>query len=203
MLLVFCMGFKFGGSIYKTSSVRFITALSFLSLFCKFSFSFQFCLFAFFAYCLICASVADCSYRIIPVLFPIILVIVGIVFSLINSFLGETYFYRFVNSLLGILAGGGILITIGFLGQLIYKKEVIGGGDIKLMAAVGAFIGWEKVLLAVFLAAVFGGITGLLLIIIKKLNKKDYIPFGPFLSLASFITIFLPEPKVFLNMFFI
>lgn len=139
-----------------------------------------------------------------PCVVSIVLIIVGIISSLLgNSFLGETYFYRFANSLLGILAGGGILIAIGFLGQLIYKKEVIGGGDIKLMAAVGAFIGWEKALLAVFLAAVFGGIAGLLLIIIKKLNKKDYIPFGPFLSLASFITIFLPEPKVFLNMFFI
>jgi leader peptidase (prepilin peptidase)/N-methyltransferase len=203
MLLVFFIGFKVGDRVYKTSFVRFVTALSFLSLFYKFSFSFQFCLFAFFTYCLISVSVADYLHRIIPALFPTILAITGVLFSFGNSFLGETYLYRLVNSLLGILAGGGILTAIGFFGQLVYKEEVMGDGDAKLMAGVGAFIGWQKVLLAIFIGIVFGAIAGLLLIIIKKINRKDYIPFGPFLSLASFIIIFLPEPSVLLNMFFI
>jgi leader peptidase (prepilin peptidase)/N-methyltransferase len=203
MLLVFCIGFKVGDRIYKTSFIRFVAALSFLALFYKFYFSFQFCLFAFFAYCLISVSVVDYLHRIIPVLFPIVLTITGVVFSFGNNFLGETHLYRFVNSLLGIFAGSGILIVIGFLGQLVYKKEVMGGGDVKLMAGVGAFIGWQRVLFAIFIAAVFAAIAGLLLIIIKKISRKDYIAFGPFLSLASFITIFLPNPSVFLNMFFI
>jgi leader peptidase (prepilin peptidase)/N-methyltransferase len=120
-----------------------------------------------------------------------------------NSVLGETYLLRFTNSILGILTGGGVLLIAGLLGQLIYKKEVMGGGDVKLMAGVGAFIGWEKVLFAVLIAAIMGSIAGLILLAAKKIEKKGYIPFGPFLSAASFITIFFPQPSSFLNTFFI
>jgi leader peptidase (prepilin peptidase)/N-methyltransferase len=117
-----------------------------------------------------------------------------------NSALNETYSSRFINSVLGILAGGGVLFVAGFLGQLIYKREVIGGGDIKLMASVGAFIGWEKALFAVFIAVVMGGIVGLMLLAAKKIEKKEYIPFGPFLSAASFMALFLPQPSLVFDM---
>jgi leader peptidase (prepilin peptidase)/N-methyltransferase len=120
-----------------------------------------------------------------------------------NSALDKTYPSRFINSVLGILAGGGVLLAAGFLGQLIYKKEVMGGGDIKLMASVGAFIGWEKALFAVFIAAVMAGIVGLILLAAKKIEKKGYIPFGPFLSAASFMTLFLPQSSLLFDMVFI
>jgi leader peptidase (prepilin peptidase)/N-methyltransferase len=119
-----------------------------------------------------------------------------------NLALGETYSSRFINSVLGILTSGGVLLTAGFLGQLIYKKKVMGDGDIKLMASIGAFIGWKKALLAVFIAAVMGGIAVLILLAAKKIKKKEYIPFGPFLSTASFITLFLPQVSSLLDIFF-
>ncbi|MDR1926679.1 MAG: A24 family peptidase [Endomicrobium sp.] len=202
-ILVFYIGFKIGNSIRRTDFIRFITAFSFIVLFYKFAFSVQFFLLAFLTFSLISVSVIDFFHRIIPVMFPIILVIVGVIFSFFNGVLGKTNLSRFLNSFSGVLIGGGILIITGFLGHLIYKKEVIGGGDVELMAGVGAFIGWEKVLFAVFIAALFGSITALLLIVCKKIKMKDYIPFGPFLSVGSFITIFLPRPLLILNMFFI
>ncbi|MCA6085683.1 A24 family peptidase [Candidatus Endomicrobiellum agilis] len=203
LLLVFYIGFKIGNVIYKTSFVKFLSAFSLAFLFYKFSFSFQFILFAFFTFSLIFVSVVDYFHRIIPVIFPILLIITGVIFSFMNSVLGGTYLPRFANSILGILTGGGVLLIAGLLGQLIYKKEVMGGGDVKLMAGVGAFIGWEKALFAIFFAAITGSIAGLILLAAKKIEKKEYIPFGPFLSSASFITIFFPQPSSFLNTFFI
>ncbi|GMO54252.1 MAG: hypothetical protein Ta2C_07250 [Candidatus Endomicrobiellum trichonymphae] len=197
IILVSYAGFKIGNGICKTSFIKFLSALSFALLFYRFSFSFQFILFAFLTFSLISVSTTDYFHRIIPAIVPIFLIITGFIFSFMNSALGETYPSRFINSVLGILTGGGVLLAAGFLGQLIYKKEVIGGGDIKLMAGVGVFIGWEKALFAVFIAAVMGGIAGLILLAAKKIEKKGYIPFGPFLSAASFITLFLPQPYMF------
>ena len=203
IILVSYAGFKIGNGICKTSFIKFLSALSFALLFYRFSFSFQFILFAFLTFSLISVSVTDYFNRIIPAIFPVFLIIAGVIFSFVNSALGETYSSRFINSVLGILTGGGVLLAAGFLGQLIYKKEVIGGGDIKLMAGVGAFVGWEKVLFAVFIAAIMGGIASLVLLAAKKIEKKGYIPFGPFLSAASFITIFLTQPSSLFDMFFV
>jgi leader peptidase (prepilin peptidase)/N-methyltransferase len=202
--LVFYVGFKIGNIIYKTSFIKFLSAFSSALLFCRFSFSFQFILFAFLSFSLIFVSVIDYFHRIIPIIFPIFLIVTGVIFSFMNSALDETtYSSRFINSVLGILAGGGVLLAAGFLGRLICKKEVVGGGDMKLMASVGAFIGWEKALFAVFIAAVMAGIAGLILLTAKKIEKKGYIPFGPFLSAASFLTLFLPQPSLLFDMFFI
>jgi leader peptidase (prepilin peptidase)/N-methyltransferase len=202
IILVFYVGFKVGNVICKNSFIKFLSAFSFTLLFCRFSFSFQFVLFAFLTFSLISVSVIDYFNRIISVTFPFFLIITGVTFSFINLALGETHSSRFINSVLGIFTGGGILLAAGFLGQFIYKKEVIGGGDIKFMASVGAFIGWEKVLFAVFIAAAMGGIAGLILLAAKKIEKRGYIPFGPFLSAASFITLFLPQFSSVLDMFF-
>jgi leader peptidase (prepilin peptidase)/N-methyltransferase len=134
---------------------------------------------------------------------PILLVIAGILLSFVNISLGETYLSRLINSISGIISGFGVLFIAGTLGQFVYKKEVMGGGDIKFMAGIGSFIGIEKVFLAVLIAALAGSIAGLCLIALKKVERKGYIPFGPFLSSATFISIFIQYPSSFFNMFFL
>ncbi|MDR2666441.1 MAG: A24 family peptidase [Endomicrobium sp.] len=203
LILVFCAGFVAGSVIYKTYFIKLLCAFSFAFLFYKFSFSFQFIIFVFLVFLLIYVSVMDYFYRIIPVIFPILLIIFGIFSSFVNSTLGEICSFRFANSFLGLLAGGGILFMAGILGWFIYKREAIGGGDVKLMAAVGTFMGWEKVLFAIFIATILGSIVGLVFILLKKIEKKGYIPFGPFLSVASFIVLFTPKPSLILHKFFI
>ncbi|MDR3274493.1 MAG: A24 family peptidase [Endomicrobium sp.] len=79
----------------------------------------------------------------------------------------------------------------------------MGGGDIKFMAGIGSFIGIEKVFLAVLIAALAGSIVGLCLIALKKVERRGYMPFGPFLSSGTFITIFIQYPSSFFSMFFI
>jgi leader peptidase (prepilin peptidase)/N-methyltransferase len=78
----------------------------------------------------------------------------------------------------------------------------MGGGDVKLMLGVGAFVGVERVLVSIFIASFLASIVGLILILFKKKSKEMYIPFGPFLSLASFAVVFIPKPIQLFDMFF-
>jgi leader peptidase (prepilin peptidase)/N-methyltransferase len=202
ILFVFYIGFKLGNGIHKNFYIRLICAVSLLFLFYKFSFSLQFLMFSFFTVTLISVSVEDYFHKLIPIIAPPLLFVVGLLFSFFNPFLGKSYFFKFFNSVLGALAGGGILFLIGILGEFFYKKEVMGGGDIKLMLGVGAFVGVERVLVSIFIASFLASIVGLILILFKKKSKEMYIPFGPFLSLASFAVVFIPKPIQLFDMFF-
>jgi leader peptidase (prepilin peptidase)/N-methyltransferase len=103
-----------------------------------------------------------------------------------------------LHSFFGIIVGGGLIYLSGFLFDLVYFKllkkppiqgetESMGGGDVKLLAMIGAFLGWQKAILAFFLAPFLGALIG----IFNLLVKKDHtIPYGPFLSLAAIVSIF-------------
>jgi leader peptidase (prepilin peptidase)/N-methyltransferase len=90
-------------------------------------------------------------------------------------------------SVLGILAGGGSIFAMGAMGSLAFKKEAMGGGDVKMMAMVGAFIGWKLVLLAFFIAPIFGAVVG---VFAKVRRGSETIPYGPYLSLGALIAVF-------------
>jgi leader peptidase (prepilin peptidase)/N-methyltransferase len=91
---------------------------------------------------------------------------------------------------LGILAGGGSLFVVGIAGEYIFKKdEVMGGGDIKLMALAGAVFGWQTAFLTIVMAAVIGSVGGILMIAFKKFAREHRIPFGPFLTLSLWIAV--------------
>ncbi|MDR1122413.1 MAG: A24 family peptidase [Endomicrobium sp.] len=204
ILFVFYIGFKIGNvAIYKSFYIRLICAVSLVFLFCKFSFSLNFLMFSFFTVILILVSVEDYFYKLISIVDLHILFGIGLLFSFFNPiFLDKSYFLKFFNSILGAFVGGGILFLIAMLGEFFYKKEVMGGSDVKLMLGVGAFVGPERVLLSIFTASFLASIVGLVLILFKKKSKEMYIPFGPFLSLASFIAIFIPKQIQLLDMIF-
>jgi leader peptidase (prepilin peptidase)/N-methyltransferase len=99
-----------------------------------------------------------------------------------------------LDSILGIAAGGGTLYFIGWLGSIVLKKEeTMGGGDVKLMAAFGALFGWKLALLSIMLGALTGSVSGIILIILKNLKMDHKIPFGPYLALGIFISIFFGD----------
>lgn len=93
-------------------------------------------------------------------------------------------------SFLGALAGGGSIYLMGFFGELVFKKEAMGGGDVKLMAMIGSFLGWKMALLIFFLAPLFGAAVG---IVLKLKYGRETIPYGPYLSLAALVSIFFGE----------
>lgn len=94
----------------------------------------------------------------------------------------DVWYFGIMDSLLGLLAGGGVLILTGWLGNLIFRKESMGGGDVKLLAMIGTFLGWEKAVL-VFM---FAPLTAIFFALYMKYFKKsETIPFGPFLALTG------------------
>lgn len=94
-----------------------------------------------------------------------------------------------IDSGLGILVGGGIFWLVLQGSLLVLGQEGLGGGDIKLGAMLGAFLGWKATLLAVFLAVAGGGLVALALLGLKLRGRKDPIPFGPFLAAAGAIAL--------------
>ncbi len=94
------------------------------------------------------------------------------------------------SSIAGFLIGGGLIYALGLIGDIIFRKESMGGGDVKLLAMVGAFLGWKLAILAFFIAPFFGAVFG----IIEKIRTKDNtIAYGPFLVLGALVSLFWGE----------
>ncbi len=177
-------------------AIEFLCGLLFVSMYFVFGFTYSLLPFCLLVFSLLVITAIDFEFQIIPDEFSFMLMIVGFVTSFFNPFLGDVFGQRILNSFIGFLAGGGSLFAVAVIGKWIFKKDAMGGGDIKLMAGVGAFVGWEKVLFAIFIASVFGSIVGIFLILLKKIIKRQEIAFGPYLALGSYLVLFLPSPNV-------
>lgn len=100
------------------------------------------------------------------------------------------YLTGLMNSLVGLLLGGGPLFVIGWVWEKLRHVEAMGGGDIKLMGMVGSFLGWKSALLTIMFGALAGSIVGITLIVLKKHQMEKIIPFGPFLAVGAVISAF-------------
>ena len=193
--------------------VEFLSASMFLLLFMRFGLSYDFFLYIVLACSLIIATFVDLRHRIIPDEVSIGGMIVGFILSTLKGVSLKPLYFSFspmVNSLLGILIGGGVIYLTGFVFDLVYFKmlkkppiqgetESMGGGDVKLLAMIGAFLGIKGALLTFITAPFFGLIFGL----INLLSKKDHtIAYGPFLSLGALVSLFWADkiiPLLFLK----
>ncbi|WP_134700014.1 A24 family peptidase [Ammoniphilus sp. YIM 78166] len=124
-------------------------------------------------------TISDLLYKIIP---DKVNAFFFIYFFLLHLFYGPLPFFDY---LLGVLAGGGLLLFISIL-----SRGGMGGGDIKLMAVVGMAIGWKLTLLSFLVASLIGGIVGGILLAMKLVKRKEPIPFGPFLALGIVLSYF-------------
>jgi leader peptidase (prepilin peptidase)/N-methyltransferase len=130
----------------------------------------------------------DLDHRIIPD----VITLPGIPIGLAASF-GPGLISP-LEALIGMLAGGGSLFLVAWGYQLITKREGMGGGDIKLLAMIGAFIGWKGVLFTMFTASLTGTLAGMALIFRRRGDMKLAVPFGPFLAVGAIAYLFLgPE----------
>ena len=102
----------------------------------------------------------------------------------------------FINSLIGVMLGGGMLWLLAILSPYVFGKEGLGGGDIKLLAMIGAFLGWQPVLLTLMLASVLGAVVGIALLACKVMERGHYIPFGPFLVGGALVALFFQADLV-------
>lgn len=95
----------------------------------------------------------------------------------------------FVNALSGALLGFGLFLLIAKVGTALAKTEAMGGGDVKMMAMVGAFMGWKAVLLTTFLGSLTGALVGVVIMIAGGKGRRLTIPFGPFLAFGATVSL--------------
>ena len=164
-----------------------ITAISSLSLFIRYGLSLSYFFYFSFVAALIVITVIDLYHQIIPDVISLPGIGVGLLGALIIPHI------TFFNSFIGILLGGGSLFFIATLYQWLFKREGMGGGDVKLLAMIGAFLGWDAVILTILFSSLIGSITGMILMALKGKDFKYAIPFGPFLSLGAVISLFYRE----------
>ena len=134
------------------------------------------------------ASWIDLKSFILPDWLTLPLILSGLVFNIWTSHA----FCSPVDSLLGVLVGYGLLRLVDALYYQYKKQHGIGQGDAKLLAGIGAILGWQGIFPVLFLAAVSGLIVGLIMIRMKFLTYQNPIPFGPFLSLYTCVFIVSP-----------
>ena len=97
-----------------------------------------------------------------------------------------------INMVLGMLVGAGIFLAITLIGGLVYGKEAMGFGDVKLMGALGIYFGLSNIIVITLLSFLIGAILSIVLLATKIKKMDEYIPFGPFIVLGTFISIFVP-----------
>ncbi len=168
-----------------------ITAISFLCLFLRYGLSWNYLFYFSFVAALIVITVIDLYHQIIPDVISIPGIGVGLLGALILPHI------TFFNSLMGTLLGGGSLFVIATLYQWLFKREGMGGGDVKLLAMMGAFLGWDAVILTILLSSLIGSLSGILIMALKGKDFKYAIPFGPFLSLGAVIALFYKNEIIF------
>jgi leader peptidase (prepilin peptidase)/N-methyltransferase len=133
---------------------------------------------------LVVITFIDLDHQIIPDLITLPGMAIGLAVSLLPGGLG------IVEALVGLVVGGGSLYLIALLGDWLFKKESMGGGDIKMAAMLGAFLGWQKVLFVFMASALIGVIVSLAVMAFSaRLRRERVIPFGPFIALAAMVAI--------------
>lgn len=126
----------------------------------------------------------DLEFQIIPDKITLPSLAIGLIGALIAPPPG------IAQALIGAVVGGGGLLLVAYLGEWLFKKEAMGGGDIKMAAMMGAFVGWQKVLLIFMGGAFIGMIVSLVwMAVSKKIRQERLIPFGPFLALAALMAV--------------
>jgi leader peptidase (prepilin peptidase)/N-methyltransferase len=131
-----------------------------------------------FACAMIVLFVIDLQHRILPNVITVPGVALGLAFSL---FLPPGW----LSSLIGIAVGGGGLLLIAELYYRVRKEEGLGMGDVKMLAMIGAFLGWQLALLTLALSSIVGSVVGLIVIAAQKGDMKYALPYGTFLALAA------------------
>jgi len=139
---------------------------------------------------LLVVSFIDLDHQIIPDVISLPGIAVGLLFSIAG------WGPPLRTSLAGVLLGGGILYAVAAGYQLLTGREGMGGGDIKLLAMIGAFLGWRGVLVTLVLGSFTGAVIGIGLMAVRGADSRVPIPFGPFLALGALCALFFGDALI-------
>jgi leader peptidase (prepilin peptidase)/N-methyltransferase len=170
--------------------VELVSGLFAVALFNRYGFSWD----SLFLYALVAALLVVTFIDIDHQIIPDVITLPGIPVGFLSSFLLAHITYK--ESLIGIILGGGLLLCVAWGYYLLTKREGMGGGDIKLLAMIGAFLGWKGVIFTVFAASAIGTAAGLVVTLRTGAGRKLAIPFGPFLSLGALLYLFFGTQMV-------
>ncbi len=161
-----------------------VTAAMFFAAYVRFGLGIEFVAAAVFLAALIAITAIDLEHQLIPDVITLPGIVTGVLASL------ATGWTSLVDALLGIVVGGGLFFVI------ILTTGGMGGGDMKLGAMLGAFLGWKVTLVALFLAVSTGGVFAMAILLLGRKGRKDPIPFGPFLAAGGTAALFWGERLV-------
>ena len=164
------------------------TAIGYLAILWQFGLNGTTILYAALYSALIVVAGTDLSHKVIPNVITMPGVVVGLLGAATVLPVGV------INSLLGIVVGGGLLWVLAWASPYLFGKEGMGGGDIKLLALVGAFLGWKPALLTIMIGSLIGSVVGISLIVARIMKRDEYIPFGPFLVVGAVLSMFFAQP---------
>lgn len=142
---------------------------------------------------LLSAFVIDYKLQIIPNRLNLTIFETGLVIAFIY---GLSNVAITINMLLGMVAGGGIFLIITLVGGLFYGKEAMGFGDVKLMGALGLFFGFSNIIIITLVSFLIGAVLSIFLLVSKIKKTDEYIPFGPFIVIATFISMYIPFEQI-------
>jgi leader peptidase (prepilin peptidase) / N-methyltransferase len=165
--------------------VELTSGLLSMALFVRYGLSLHYLmLFAFCASLLVVAFI-DIDHKIIPDAISLPGIGFGFGYSLLPSSPVSLF-----ESVLGILVGGGSLYMVGLIYRWIRKQEGMGGGDVKLLAMIGAWMGWKSLPMVILLSSLAGSLIGGGCLLLSRRRLSEAIPFGPFLVLGAFLGLF-------------
>lgn len=169
---------------FRYPLVEILTGLLFSLVFMRFGLQWISPVYWVFASLLVVISFIDLDCRIIPDVLSLPGVAIGFLLSLFTPQLS------WIASLLGILLGGGLLLMVSLVYKLLTKVDGMGGGDVKLLAMIGAFLGWKAVFPVIFISSMVGCLVGIPLMLIRGADSRFAIPFGPFLAVGAIVYLF-------------
>ncbi len=166
---------------FRYPLVELLTGAAFALIFLKYGYKWVTLEYLLLAWGLIVVSFIDLDHMILPDVFTLPGIVIGLVGGALNP---ER---TFLSALAGMLMGGGFLWMIAYLYLLMRKEEGMGGGDIKLLAWIGAVLGWTSIPFVVLGSSVIGSVVGLVLATRSEAGLKSVIPFGPYLAFAALL----------------
>ena len=160
-----------------------VSGVIYVLLFARYGWQAAFFVYAAFASALVVIAAIDLKHYIIPhaITYP------GITVGLVGSVLVLPV--PFKSAALGAAIGVGFLYVVAVVSLLLLRREGMGGGDIALAGMIGAFLGWQALLVALMVAMVTGSAVGIVLVTLGKRGRRDLVPFGPFLAFGALATL--------------
>jgi leader peptidase (prepilin peptidase)/N-methyltransferase len=174
-----------------------VTAGSFMGIYFVYGLTFTTFVYIAVTSILIIGSGIDLDYHFIPDFLSVTLIPLSIVTAIIaqtTDRLPDIMVNHTFDALIGILVGGGVVWIVRFIGGIVFQQEAMGFGDVKHLAGLGGFLGWEYVLVCFFLASFYGSLVGVPMKYIGKGEKYKHIPFIPYLSLGAYSCVLFGKP---------